>query len=178
MGKSLIIKGADFSENGFKYEEVKTTISDLYNYQGVKITDWAVQMASGSNGVYYYEKEGALLGKGTGLANIASTLLIDVEDYEIANVYNMCEIGPYGIVLGVAIMLFLDSTQKVIGGFSTANIGATNVVSEGVGQVNTLTSFSKNIPVGTKYAVCSFRGTNAATLFTQFKLDLIKYTVS
>lgn len=178
MGKSLIIQGADFSLNGFKYTEVKKTVTDLYNYQGVKIVDWATQMASGSNGVYYYEAANAVLGKGTSLTNIASTLLIDAEDYTIAKVHTMCGTGATGVVLGCAIMLFLDINQKIIGGYSTASVGATGIVSEGVGVINNMTDFSKEIPSGCKYIVCTVSGTNISTLFTQFKLELSKFLVS
>lgn len=178
MGKSLIIKGADFSSNGFKYTKVIKTVTDLYNYQNVKIEDWSVQMATPSNGVYYSEKANAVLGKGTALNGTASTLLIDVEDYTHAKVYTKCNI-PYSpsapSVLGVAIMLFVDSNNKIIGGYSTANVNSSNTISEGVGAINTMTYFEKEIPTGCRYVVCTFNGTNASTLFESFKLELKKY---
>lgn len=181
MGKSLIIQGADFSSNGFKYTEVIKTVTDLYNYQNVKIEDWSVQMASISNGFYYAEKANAVYARGTSLADTASTLLIDVEDYTHAKVYTKCNI-PYSLsapqILGVAIMLFIDSNNKIIGGYSTANVNSSNTISEGVGAINTMTYFEKEIPTGCRYVACTFNGTNASTLFTSFKLELKKYVLA
>lgn len=177
MGKSLIIKDADFSNNGFRYQEVTKTITDLYNKSGSKVTDWSVQMSLISQTIYYSEKAGAVLGVGSNYSNAASTLLIDVEDYQSATVHTKCGVAAGPTVLGCAVMLFLDANQNVIGGYSTAPVGATNVISQGVGTVSVLTDFTKEIPSNCKYVVCTFHGADASETFTKFKLELKKYAL-
>lgn len=177
MGKSLIIQGADFSSNGFKYTVVTKTVTDLYNYKDVKIEDWSVQMATASNGIYYGEQANGLLFKGTSLINSASTLKIDVEDYQNATVYTQCNIsGP--TLIGGAVMLFLDANSVVIGGYSTAPVGSTEGKATGVGSLTAWTTLSKDIPSDCKYIVCTFRTfSSPSTAFANFKLELKKYVI-
>lgn len=175
MGKSLIIQGADFSSNGFKYTEVIKTVTDLYNYQNVKIEDWSVQMATALNGIYYAEQANGVLFKGTSLTGAASTLKIDVEDYQTAIVYTQCDIaGP--TIIGGAVMFFLDANSVVIGGYSTAPVGSTQGRATGVGSLTAWTTLSKDIPSNCKYIVCTFRTVSSpSTAFANFKLKLKKY---
>ena len=173
MGKSLVIRSADFSEVGFKLEYVEKVVTQLYNSANEVVTNWAEQTTY-ALGKYYYENDAHQLVKAGNLEGIASTQMVDVEDYQFAQVYTKNWIGTTGsIVLGIALMVFVDANQQILGGFSTANEGL-GTITKGVGKVNSMTEFSMEIPTGTKYVVCSFTDEDAGNDLKNFKLTLRK----
>lgn len=173
MGKGLVIRSADFSEAGFKLEYEKLVITSLYNAKDQLITDWGSQTAA-ELGLYYYENDNHELVKAGNLSGAASTKLIDVEDYSQASVYTKNEIGTTGsIVLGVAVMVFLDANNNITGGISTASEGI-DTITKGVGAVGEMTEFSMQIPQGSKYVVCSFIDDHNSLSFKDFVLTLSK----
>ena len=54
MGKKLIIKGADFSENGMLETVVTSDRSALYNSQNVEVTSENIGSMKISNTKYFY----------------------------------------------------------------------------------------------------------------------------
>lgn len=175
MGKKLVIKGADFSENGFVVEIVKKEITDLYNRSGglVETTTTAAES------FYFYEASNGNLGGGGNLAGQMITRKgefgadIDVEDYTDAEIQTRQGQGPIGSVAGVGVMFFLGANRQIIGGLSTGNSqrGCTNV-----GASFEQRTFSMKIPAGAKYVLCTASGTIGTSL--NFKLTLSKKVVS
>ena len=175
MGKKLVIKGADFSENGFVYELVKREITTLYNTNGATVaTGDSVQAA---DSVYYYEHTNGSLQKGSGFAGACSTAYnttyIDVEDYTDAEIITTCNIEPYQGISGGAVMFFLDANKAIIGGLST---GASSHGCVNVGYSNTEITRSMKIPEGARYVVCTAVNTSTKKV-PNFKLTLSKKVI-
>lgn len=187
MGKKLVIKGADFSENGFVYEIVKKEITSLYDKEGNLVTQSSEYLSA--NGWYYYEQTVDGVLKNTGYNNASTIALcttqksgggdvfVDVEDYTDAEIITRCNLGPVSIIAGVAVLFFLDSTYNIIGGFSTGDSldGCVNV-----GASDTLRTFRQKVPAGCKYCVASVftSSANAATIFDDFKITLSKKVIT
>lgn len=175
MGMKMIIKGADFSENGFTYEVVEKVITTLKKADGTEFT--LPQELEKSEGVYFYEDTGKTLKNGSNLANAASTSkfnetenFIDVEDYTDATITSANNVTPAGVVAGAAILFFLDSDKNLIGGISNAKVGS-DTLTEAVGQSAQLRTFTRKIPANCRYIVC----THNPTILEGFKLVLRKY---
>ena len=191
MGKSLVIKNADFSANGFTYTEQSVTygLSSLMDKTGAAIED--VTTIAIANGNWWYEQQTSAgsgvfrLMSATNLNGLASTSYatsqggddptpvsaIEVGDYEFAEVTTKLDISTQGsgIVTGLAIMFFLDADKLLIGGLSTGNNTISGTKCEQVGAVANVTTFKRAIPSGCKYILCS-------TQTNDFSLKLSKYT--
>lgn len=174
MGKKLVIKGADFSANGFTYEIVKKEVTALYDKNGNAVAMGDTVASSSSR--YFYEKtETGALSEGSALVGTASTssglsgTFVTVEDYTDAEVTTTNSFGPSGVIAGVAVMFFLDSTKKILGGFSTGDSikGCTNV-----GTSLSERTLSMKVPAGSVYVVCTVYN-NGGTI-PYFKLTLSK----
>lgn len=121
MGKNLIVKGADFRENGFHVTVTKTTLTTLYFKDG---TEYDNTFAHGSNTVYYtYATNGNKLVNGSAL-DMSLTNKIDLTDYPNAisvNVDTKVQLGYYNSgTAGLIILAFLDEDEKLISGYCTS----------------------------------------------------------
>lgn len=180
MGKSLIIKGADFSANGFNLNVIRKTITKLVNYDGIEVTEPTIR----SESIYFYEHSttGEMLGA-SNLASSASTNrysytamdLIDVEDYTEVEITTRVDQGTYQKVGGLAVLFFLDSSMNLIGGLSSATQDLPNSVCERVGISDAYRTFVRNIPFGAKYIVCTCQDKIG---YNNFKLELRKYEIA
>jgi hypothetical protein len=179
MGKKLVIKGADFSENGFVFELVKKEITTLYKSDGAVASPNGAIINTETRYFYEYATSGALT-QGTNLSKACystspdiSGTFVDVEDYTDAEVTSICNFGPSGNIAGFAIMFFLDSSKNIIGGLSTGDsqVGCVNK-----GASSELRTFKMSVPAGSKYVVCTFCS-NASTNVGDFKLTLSKKVI-
>lgn len=178
MGKKLIIKGADFSANGFHYETVKKEITALYKYDGTlaQVGD----DVPGTDGLYVYENTSGEIKYGSSLAGAVSTKSgydgdnIEVEDYTDAEVKSVNTIAPQGVIAGSAIMFFLDENGGIIGGLSTGD-SLKGCVNKGTSQEER--TFSMKVPASAKYVVCTVRAYQGGVV-PAFKLTLSKTVLS
>lgn len=177
MGKKLIIKGADFSANGFHYEMVKKEITTLYKFNGMAAT--IGENISALDSCYWYEK--ATTGELTLASSLAGAVstsynldsLVEVEDYTDAEVKSVNSIQPQGIVAGCAIMFFLDENKGIIGGFSTGD-STKGCVNKGASSDER--TFSMKVPASAKYVVCTVRA-YPSNVVPAFKLTLSKHVI-
>jgi hypothetical protein len=178
MGKKLVIKGADFSVNGFTYEVVTKNITTLYKSDGTVLSQGETLQSSDTR--YFYETTSGELKQGGNISKICvstsssiTSTFVDVEDYTHAEVTTICNINPASIIKGAAIMFFLDSSMNIIGGFSTGDslCGCLNK-----GASNDLRTLSMDIPTGSKYVVCTY--CSATNTVEDFKLTLSKEIIS
>lgn len=179
MGKALIIKGADFSANGFHYQTVRREITTLYDYTGnVKTT---VADLPVSQAVYFYEDSsthalavGGSLGGAVSTSNgLGNRTYVEVEDYKKAIVTSRVSVGGSGVIGGLAVLFFLDENLNIVGGLSSGNSNTCR----NVGLSNELRTFEVDIPATAKYAVATMMGNETIDL-SNFKLVLEKQVIS
>lgn len=180
MGKKLVIKGADFSANGFHFEIVKKEVTKLVKKDGSEVSQG--DTIDKADSVYYYEQANkGYLAAGSNFGGAVSTsssfaaggaVDIDVEDYTDAEVTSTLVIPGQSSIAGVAIMFFLDSSKNIIGGFST---GDSVKGCQNVGASDTERTFSMKIPARSKYVVCTVCQLSGVVPY--FKLTLSKKVV-
>ena len=149
MGKSLIIKGADFSENGMKETVVTVDKSALYNNGGVQITAENVESQTSADASYnYIKKDGTLFGSGTDVGQKIFSSKFDAEDYETLVVTFVKvpggNVGSQYWQFGIG---FADANNVPIKAY-TSNVDATG---DKIVKVNDTFSGEIPIPSGTKW---------------------------
>lgn len=159
MGKSLIIKGADFSKNGFNYEYETKEVNTLY-YKGtgtatlvINENEWPVAKEYGK--AWYnatHDNTYTLLGK---CQNSCVFKRYPVGDYTKVKVRTVCANAGDYVILGC-----VDANEKLLGGFVTTSPNYSgNIVLTPVGFADGYREFEMNIPEGTVDVIASFNDT-------------------
>lgn len=184
MGKSLIIKGADFSANGFHYEEVVQDVSTLRIKDNVVLTaENYSTLSDKANTLMAYENNAGSFIEATNLIAYTATAKADCEGWEKVRVKVRSNIYPQSTIAGVAALLFTDANNNVVGGITTMSSGSTSPSGKtsGVGIADTLRTFELAVPEGAKYVYSTYRGTSSITPFTEdyeFEMKLVKYELA
>lgn len=177
MSKKLVIKGADFSANGFSLRSETEQTTDLFLDDGAQYV-YGSAIASGS-GVYFYERNNAVV-KGnyanyaTNPHRVSDQSIIDVEDY--TKVTYQGRLSLYSAPNNIYLLYigFLDSSRNLIGGVCNAPIGAEGFTSECIGPSSSVIEFTRDIPSGCKYIIASCQVGNTSVEGESFKLTLSK----
>lgn len=159
MGKSLIIKGADFSKNGFTYEYETKEVNTLY-YKGngvatlvVNENEWPVEQVDGK--VWYNSKHDNTY---TLLPNCENSCVLKsypVGDYTNVKVRTVCANRGDYVILGC-----VNADNKLIGGFVTTSPSYSgSIVLTPVGHADGYREFEMNIPEGTVNVIATFNDT-------------------
>ena len=144
MGKSLVIKGADFSKNGFTYGYETLDVNTLY-YKGTgqvslvqNTNEWPV---SNTDGRYFYANSDTY----SLLLNSQNCLVF--KQYPIGD-YKRVKIRTVANVAGrYVILAFIDSNEKILSGFcTTASDGETLLTP--VGKEAGYREFEMDVPDG------------------------------
>lgn len=179
MGKNLIIKGADFSANGFLYHEVVTDASTLYMAGDIVVTAGNfADTATATNSMLVGELTDGTLSIGGG-SKYGVSAKADCSGYEKVSVKTIPNFTPQASYYGFAVLLFTDESGNIVGGLTNAAAGSTSPSgkTEGVGQSGTLTSFECAVPSGAKYVYSTFRGGATVSPFdagSTFEMKLYK----
>lgn len=163
MGKSLIIKGADFSTNGFTYEYDSTVVKKLYykgTGQGSLVEDVNVWPVADADGKGFYnlahDNNYTLLLSG---ANCLAFKKYPVGDYTNVKVRTVAALGGDYVILAC-----LDSNEKLLGGFVTTSPSYSgSIVLTPVGEANGYREFEMDIPEGTTHVIAGFYDTAAGS---------------
>lgn len=187
MGKKLVIKGADFSENGFVYEEVITDASQLYyNNEGVAaaLTPEIWASMTSAQGYYATEDNNGDVLVSYGVVNCALAFA-DCTGYEKVTVKTVNFLSPQSAFSngGAAIILFADSLGNVLGGLTTMPENGTspsgNTTGEGVDQG--YRSFECAVPEGATKVYSVFKPRyNSTSPFadaSKFEMKMIKHII-
>ena len=184
MGKSLIIKGADFSANGFKYQEEVTDASTLYIKNNVVLTsENYATLSSSTEGLMAYEKtNGDFIGNSSIVAYTA-TAKADCSGFDVVRVKVRNNVNKQSTIQGVALLLFTDENGEILGGYTTMpeNDTSPSGVTTGAGNNTELRTFEMNVPAGAKYVYSTYQGTASVTPFTsgsEFEMKLVKMSLS
>lgn len=177
--KKLVIKGADFSANGFSLTVVTKEITSLYTSLGEYVYGNNVELPNGqyiwedfaNNGINFAQRfAGSAINPVWG----SSADYIDVEDYTrvtIKSAIASLKVGSngYGIILG-----FLDSNKQLLGGLCCAPEGTTGLICECVGYSLSVREFTREIPIGCRY-ICATAYVNSSSVEGEsFKITLAK----
>lgn len=159
MGKSLIIKGADFSTNGFTYEYESEVVKKLYykgTGQGSLVEDvnvWPVANADGR--IFYNSAHDDNYYMLTSGVNCLVFKKYPVGDYIKVKVRTVCALGGDYVILAC-----LDSNEKLLGGFVTTSPSYSgSIVLTPVGEANGYREFEMDIPEGTTHVIAGFYDT-------------------
>lgn len=177
MGKSLVIKGADFSKNGFTYGYETLDVNTLY-YKGTgqatliqNVNEWPVAEADGK--VWYnatHDNTYTLLGS---CENSCVFKRYPVGDYTKVKVRTVCANRGDYVILGC-----VDANDKLLGGFvTTLPEGYKGVILTPVGFADGYREFEMNIPEGTAYIIATFNDT-ATGNYSPFGENGFKVTLS
>ena len=158
MGKSLIIKGADFSKNGFKYEYETKEVNTLY-YKGTGTASMIVNEneypVSEANGKCWYNAAHNDTYTLLAAQNSCAFKRYPVGDYIRVKVRTVCANQGDYVILGC-----VNADDKLIGGFVTTSPDYSgNIVLTPVGCADGYREFEMNIPEGTVDVIASFNDT-------------------
>ena len=183
MGKSLIIKGADFSANGFKYQEEVTDASTLYIKNNVVLTaENYATLSNAAEGMAAYEKTDGDFNENSILAYTA-TAKADCSAFDVVRVKVRNNIFKQSTIQGAALLLFTDVNGNIVGGFTTMpeNDTSPSGVTTGAGTSTALRTFEMDVPSGAKYVYSTYQGDASVTPFTsgyEFEMKLVKVSLS
>lgn len=170
MGKSLIIKGADFSENGIRETVIETKITKLYDKNG-EITRWPNNTADVQ--YYFFSTDNKILKTGDNNLQKAITGKIPVEGYTHVKVRiaNQGFTHISSTVAGEIILAAIDASDNILGGYCTSitaeQVG--NVPLQPVGKDETQTRiFEMDIPTGAAYIVATWDSATTTSGATHF----------
>lgn len=185
MGKSLIIKGADFSANGFKFTEVITDASTLYinNDEVLTNENWPT-LATYTNSQFVAETTSGSFTKNYGIKYNAYAKA-DCSDAVKVRVKTRAASPVQSSYYGFAIILFTDAQDNIVGGYTNAPTESTSPSGKTIplGVDFTVKEYEADVPEGAKYVYSTFGG-NAYADFdivnpldpsTKFEMKLIKY---
>lgn len=173
MGKSLVIKGADFSKNGFTYTYETLDVSTLY-YKGtgqaslVQNTNvWPVSNTDG-RAFYTVNNSYALVKDSPNCLVFKQYPIGDYKRVKIRTVANLA--GTY------VILAFLDSDSNILAGFCTTRIeGETLLIP--VGKEAGYREFEMYVPDGAVNIIGGFYE-DANGLTSPFEENGFKVTLS
>lgn len=149
MGKSLIIKGADFSENGMRETVVTVDKSALYNDGGVQITAENIGEQGNADASYFYAlSDGSAVAHSGNVAQKIFSSKFDAEDYETLVVafakVPSGTVSTLGWQIGIGFTNINDAPIKVYTAYGSAT-------GDKVIKVDTNFSGEIKIPSGTKW---------------------------
>lgn len=183
MGKSLIIKGADFSANGFKYSEIVTDASTLYinNDEVLTAENWST-LGTATNSQFVAETTSGDFMKYAGIKYNAYAKA-DCSDAAKVIVKTRAASPVQGIYYGFAIILFTDAQDNIVGGYTNAPIESTSPSGKTtpLGLDTTVKEYQADVPAGAKYVYSTFGGNGTTPVnpldpSTKFEMKLIKYS--
>lgn len=184
MGKSLIIKGADFSANGFRYTEVVTDASTLYiNNDAVATQENWSTLDTASNSKAAYESSSGSFQFIAGYKYTAYAKA-DCSDAQKVTVKTRAAAPPQSTIYGVAIILFTDAGGNIVGGLTNADVDSTSPSGKTtpVGTSTDFKEYEASVPANAKYVYSVFCGGNMGSgtvspfaTGTTFEMKLIKY---
>lgn len=155
MGKKLIIKGADFSENGFIARDEVTDASTLYiRIDGVDtvLTPelWASSASSSSTGKSPYETTSGGFNIGNGLFNYSACAMADCAGYDSVEVKTTVRAGGQSTISGVGVILFTDDSNNIKGGITTrgANTESPSGKTTGIAHMTSIEVMKLDVPDG------------------------------
>lgn len=179
MGKKLIIKGADFSENGMLETVITLDKSALFTSQNVEVTSENVESLTKEDTAYYYirtlQDNRLLVTSGTNHGTKLFNASIDVEGYDTVEI-SLNFLFTSNLSIGfTAPVIFtgaaLDDIKKAYTNVST-QISEDIVEPLGDSVINRVFS----IPVGAKYLFITDRLSTIQELDTH-KVTLKKYNI-
>lgn len=175
MGKKLIVKGADFSENGIKEVLVTLDKSELYNYQGELVTPENFAQQGQTNAYYCYNRTSDnKIVWGSNLLQKIFSSRIEVEDYEFIDVTFVSAPGSTVGTLGYQISVaFTDADNNTIKAYTSS------LEAEGDLYEKIPANFSGVIPIpqGSVYLFVTDYFRNDGSTFNLHKLMLKKYSI-
>lgn len=144
MGKSLVIKGADFSKNGFTYNYETLDVSTLY-YKGTgqaslvqNANEWPVSNTDG-RAFYAINNTYSLISDSQNCLVFKQYPIGDYQRVKIRTVANLA--GRY------VILAFLDSNSNILSGFCTTQ-GVGDIPLTPVGKEAGYREFEMDVPEG------------------------------
>lgn len=184
MGKSLIIKGADFSANAIERISVVTKeynklfqvnnadTSTLYNAGEVEYAN--LPTLDYKKGVYLKVDISSTSGEvvGANYGKSAVTEFIDVEDYTSVSITGSCGASGSGAIL---LLAFYNSSKKLIHALGCSTNLINGNITKIIGETFTGTLNDVTIPEGTKYIRSCQQGN--VPLANEFKITLKKEVV-
>lgn len=173
MGKKLIIKGADFSENGFHYTVEEIDKSELYYKDNTQVTlqNWSSAASVSSSGNYLTHRNDSddvycstykycCLAGGYDATNnkaVKIALPANAEKVSVSTINNLSPTMVGGHLTSGVLMAFLDSNEKIVGGFSSAtnqrDVGTAKLTAVGI----TFQSLEMNVPEGATHVVACYK---------------------
>ena len=180
MGKSLIIKGADFSASGYKYTLVTEDVTTLKDYQGNTISSYAdLYNVTTSQGLYVYanDRSGTTSSTGTNYAKIGATDFIDLQDFQFIDYIGFCPaLNNTTMSFGLLFFYSRANLDSLIPGSygSALNPNSGTTITDIQGPVTSLSDIP--IPADARYVRCTQYYVSGYT--GEFKLTLKKYVVT
>lgn len=161
MGKKLIIKGADFSQNGMRETIVERKITTLYDKLGAAVVSWPVDKTT-QTCYYFFSKGSNALKEGGNNPDKAWSGKIAVEDFTHVKVKTANQsLGHINDnVSGMILLAAVDSQNNILAGYCSSNsaeqvgdgVNLTPVGVDGSG----IRTFELDIPSGAAYIVASW----------------------
>lgn len=123
MGKSLIIKDADFSQNGMQESVITLDKSELYSYNNVLITGDNYSEITTENRAYYYVRYSDNVAiKGHSIVDFVFTNMFEVNDYTELEVHLNSVRGNIIPNVGCQFSIaFADSNGEIIKAYINEN---------------------------------------------------------
>lgn len=188
MGKKLVIKGADFSANGFALVEQVTDASTLYYYAfdvdghpDLPLTAEVWANFENGNSIYSYEKTDGTFKTSRSVTSKIVRAVASCVGYDKVRVKTMGGLSPQSTVAGTVVLLFTDDEDNIKGGYTTmaANGTSPSGKTEGVGVPSSLTQYEMNVPAGATKVYSCYRNTTGSPFVAPdiFEMKLIKYVV-
>lgn len=179
MGKKIIVRGADFSQNGFTFTEVKKEYTKLKQYHGEDAT-YPVSAADSWYTCAFNDNPGVLSLDHTNFGNAVS-LGVDAEDY------THVKVEGYGddisrATFSIPIIACVDENNNVLGGIIAvdASYSSNDAIYLAAGwtvirgsAATYPSTFEMDIPVGTAKIYTSMVMTSETQ--GNFKMTLSKY---
>lgn len=175
MGKSLVIKGADFSDCCLNI--VKTTV--LLDSSGSELDSWPTKSSETPGGCYYtVHTNDNKIYRNSGYGGGATNKIVN-DGYNYVAIKTICATGYINQnIAGMVILGFLDADEKILGGFVTAStveqIGNTSMLTP-IGVVTEHEEFVMEVPRNTKYIVTTYNSMSDSPFANDnYYLKLIK----
>ena len=165
MGKKLIIKGADFSQNGMRVAERK--ITTLYDELGAAVVSWPLSDTATQTCYYFFSKGNTALKEGSNNPYKAWSGKIAVEDFTHVKVKTANQSFGHisDIVSGMILLAAVDSQNNILAGYCSCN--SAEQVGDGVNLTpvgiygSGIRTFELDIPSGAAYVVASWDSARA-----------------
>lgn len=176
MGKKLIIKGADFSQNGMRETVVERKITTLYDRLGAEVVSWPLDTTT-QTCYYYFSTGNNALKEGEKNPYKAWSGKIAVEDFTHVKVKTANQTFGHinDNVSGMILLAAVDSQNNILAGYCSSDsaeqvgdgVNLTPVGVDGSG----IRTFELDIPSGAAYIVSSWDSSRVSGQPTLSPLD-------